>query len=93
MNKNINSISEEAAEYASSRIDDSDEDWSFRFDRDYDEKFAELIIKECLDEIESYKIPVGNSPVGELAAEWTIEALLQIRDSIKEKFEMTNENN
>ena len=37
-----------ASKYASSRIDDSDEDWSFQFERDYDTKFTKLIIKECL---------------------------------------------
>lgn len=48
--------------------------------------FAELIIKECLDQIESYKIPCGNSPTGELACEWTYDALKTIRDDIKETF-------
>jgi len=50
------------------------------------EKFAELIIQECLDQIESYKIPCGNSPSGEMACEWTYDALKSIRDDIKETF-------
>lgn len=50
------------------------------------EKFAELIIKECIDKIETHRIRVGNSPAGELAAEWTYDSLLVIRDKIKEHF-------
>ena len=26
------------------------------------EKFAKLIVQECIDKIETYRIPVGNSP-------------------------------
>jgi len=50
------------------------------------EKFAELIVKECIDKIETYRIPVGNSSSGELACEWTYDALKEIRDEIKEHF-------
>ena len=50
------------------------------------EKFAELIVKECIDKIETYRIPVGNSRSGELAYEWTYNALKEIRDEIKETF-------
>jgi hypothetical protein len=44
----------------------------------------ESMVQECIDQIESYQIPVGNSPAGELASEWTYDALSTIRDSIKE---------
>jgi hypothetical protein len=37
----------------------------------------------CLQIIETYRIPCGNSAAGELAAEWTYDALLQIRNDIK----------
>ena len=50
------------------------------------EKFAKLIIQRCIDEIETYRIPVGNSAAGELACEWTYDALETIRDNIKEHF-------
>jgi hypothetical protein len=50
------------------------------------EKFAELIINQCIDKIETYRIPVGNSSSGELACEWTYAALKEIRDDIKETF-------
>ena len=49
-------------------------------------KFAELIVKECIDKIETYRIPVGNSAAGEMACEWTYDALKEIRDEIKEHF-------
>lgn len=49
-------------------------------------KFAKLIIQECLNKIETYEIPIGNSPAGELACEWTYDALKSIRDDIKETF-------
>ena len=49
-------------------------------------KFAELIVRECIDKIETYRIPVGNSRSGELACEWTYNALKEIRDDIKETF-------
>jgi hypothetical protein len=51
-------------------------------------KFAELIIQSCIDKIETYRIPVGNSASGELACEWTYAALREIRDDIKESFEI-----
>ena len=50
------------------------------------EKFATLIIQECIDKIETYRIPVGNSAAGEMACEWTYDALKEIRDEIKENF-------
>ena len=50
------------------------------------EKFAELIVQECIDKIETHRIPVGNSAAGEMACEWTYAALIEIRDEIKEHF-------
>ena len=53
---------------------------------DWFDKFAELVINDCIDKIETYRIPVGNSSAGEMACEWTYEALKEIRDEIKEHF-------
>ena len=55
------------------------------------EKFAELIVQQCIDIIETYRIPCGNSAAGELACEWTYDALKDIRDEINEKFAMNDE--
>jgi len=49
-------------------------------------KFARLILKDCIDKIETHRIPVGNSPAGELACTWTYDALKEIIDEIKEHF-------
>jgi len=50
------------------------------------EKFALLIVQECIHKIETYQISVGNSPAGEMACDWTYDALKEIRDDIKETF-------
>jgi len=39
----------------------------------------------CLDVLEDHLIPVGNSASGEMAAEWTLIALREIREKIKAK--------
>jgi len=51
-------------------------------------KFTNLVVNQCIDSIETYRIPVGNSAAGELACEWTYDALKDIRDEIKEKFDL-----
>ncbi len=55
------------------------------------QKFAQLIIKECIEEIETYRIPVGNSAAGEIACEWTYDALKDIRQNIKDRFGISSE--
>ena len=50
------------------------------------ESFAELIVRECINKIETHQIPVGNSAAGEMACEWTYAALKEIRDEIKQHF-------
>ena len=49
-------------------------------------EFAELIVRECINKIETYHIPVGNSAAGEMACEMTYSALKEIRDEIKQHF-------
>ena len=39
--------------------------------------------EECIKIIEAYQIPVGNSPAGEMARDWTYDALKEIRDQIR----------
>ena len=54
--------------------------------KEFSQKFAELIVKECIDKIETHRIPVVNSASGEMACEWTYASLKEIRDEIKEHF-------
>jgi hypothetical protein len=47
---------------------------------------AEAVAAEreaCMKIVKEYQIPVGNSPAGELACDWTYDALQQIRDEIR----------
>lgn len=50
------------------------------------EQLVKLTALECIDKLETYRIPVGNSASGELACEWTYDALKEIRDDIRETF-------
>ena len=59
--------------------------WTYSEDLD-PEKFALSVVKECIDKIETYRIPVGNSAAGEMACEWTYDALKEVRDEIKQHF-------
>ena len=51
------------------------------------ERFATLVAsaerEACLDVIETHRIPVGNSSAGEMACEWTYEALKEISATIR----------
>ena len=55
------------------------------------ERFAALVAaaerEACIDIIETYRIPVGNSAAGEMACEWTYDALHEIRDAIRARGE------
>lgn len=39
----------------------------------------------CAKIIEAHQVPVGNSAAGELAAEWTMDALREIRAAIRSR--------
>jgi hypothetical protein len=87
MNERIKELSKQAEQYALDKANEgNDEDYDYSFDDDFQEKFAELIVRECLDKIETHRIPVGNSAAGEMACEWTYDALMEIRDEIKQHF-------
>ena len=58
----------------------------YALDHEFEQRFAESIIQECIDKIETHRIPVGNSAAGEMACEWTYSALKEVRDEIKEHF-------
>lgn len=52
-------------------------------------RFADVVAaaerEACIKILESYQIPVGNSPAGELACDWTYDALKRLRDEIRER--------
>lgn len=39
--------------------------------------------ERCVRILEAYRVPVGNSAAGEMAADWTMEALHEIRAAIR----------
>ena len=50
------------------------------------ERFAELIVRECIEIVETQRVPIYSSRSGEMAAKWTMNALRECRDEIKEHF-------
>lgn len=42
-----------------------------------------LTRQRCVQILETYQVPVGNSAAGEMAAEWTMDALREVRDAIR----------
>ena len=82
MNERIKELAEQAgAEFYANTILVNGKDAD-----DLMRKFAELLVGECINKIETHQIPVGNSAAGEMACEWTYAALKEIRDEIKEHF-------
>jgi hypothetical protein len=81
MNKRIQDLMYHAGLTASGCWDEMDD-----YDRKAIEKFGQLIVRECVEIIETQRVPVGNSPAGEMAAKWTMDALRECRDEIKEYF-------
>jgi hypothetical protein len=39
--------------------------------------------ERCVQIVAAYQVPVGNSAAGEMAAEWTMDALREVRDAIR----------
>ena len=81
MNSRIQALAEQAEDWT------DDQNFYESDYRDYlMEKFAELIVQECIDKIDTYQIPVGNSAAGEMACECTYNALKEIRNNNKVQF-------
>lgn len=53
----------------------------------YAEAYAKAAVaavyEQCVRIIEGYQVPVGNSAAGEMAAEWTMDALREVREAIR----------
>jgi hypothetical protein len=88
MNERIKVLADQAKKYAlDAMIKITDKEQALKvYSETYDTKLAELIVRECVDKIETHRIPVGNSAAGEMACEMTYDALMEIRDEIKEHF-------
>ena len=89
MNERIEKLAVEARQYAFGEVENSQDptEWSTKYYNEmFEQKFAELIVRECIDKIETHRIPVGNSAAGEMACEMTYSALMEIRDEIKQHF-------
>ena len=95
MNERIKQLSKQAGDYVNETYTGPVrsktpgkiwEDGHIGWHTQFNQKFAELIVRECIDKIETHEIPVGNSAAGEMACEWTYAALKEIRDEIKEHF-------
>ena len=84
MNERIQELWDKAATASAAYPSGQNNSWETQVD--FMDKFAELIVRECIDKIETHRIPVGNSVAGEMACEWTYSALHEIRDDIKEHF-------
>ena len=50
-----------------------------------DLEVARLVLEGAAKVLTDYQIPVGNSAAGELACQWTYDALKECRDKIKIK--------
>ena len=81
MNERIKELERQATETVKCGLNGTSTTESFNR-----KKFAELIVRECIDKIETHRIPVGNSAAGEMACEMTYSALMEIRDEIKLHF-------
>lgn len=88
MNQRIQELWNKAAESTAAYPSGQNNSWETQVN--FIDKFAELIVRDCVDKIETYRIPVGNSRSGELACEWTYSALKEIRDDICELFGVNN---
>ena len=87
MQNRIEELARKARALATTK--DAFEEYDVYFDAEkFEHVFAELIAKDCIHYIETHRIPVGSSAAGEMACEWTYDALKSIRDEIKEHFEI-----
>jgi hypothetical protein len=68
------------------RLRDRSLAWADALDADAADRIEQLeaALNKCVDIVETYRIPVGNSAAGEMACEWTYDALKQIRDDMKD---------
>ena len=73
MNERIKELSKQAEQYALDKANEgNDEDYDYSFDDDFQEKFAELIVRECIDIADEYD-GVGSTIVGRMKQHFGVE--------------------
>ena len=59
MNERIKLLAKQAEQYALDKANEgNDEDYDYSFDDDFQEKFAQLIVAECMQQVEEQYLPV-----------------------------------
>ena len=87
MNERIRELSKQAFEYTLDRLNSGLE---FRdFQPIWSEKFAELIVKECIDKITTYDLVPGHSAKWEDIYDIHTRLLQDLGEELKEHFEVT----
>ena len=82
MNEKIKIFAEQAEQYALDKANEgNDKDYDYSFDDDFQEKFAELIVRECIGCCEQ----VISDPVPESVDTW-LNGGSQCIDEIKQHF-------
>jgi hypothetical protein len=84
MNERVKKLKLAASLWCDENIPDQWSDEINGYGVAWEEKFAELIVQECIRIVETQKVSVGNSVAGEMAAEWTMDALRECREEIRE---------
>ncbi len=79
MNERIRELAEQANYLATEKEFPYDEDWFYL----YNKKFAELIVKECVAELESVKVNEYRTDVYDIGYD---DGLTQAVETIKEHF-------
>lgn len=59
-------------------------EWPHSHEELRDLEVARIVMKAAANVLSEHRIPVGNSAAGEMACEWTYEALKECRDQIKQ---------
>ena len=88
MNERIKELAEQAREFATTRHPVSNIVLSVNSEK-FEEKFAELIVKECIDKITTYDLVPGHSAKWEDIYDIHARLLQDLGEELKEHFGVT----
>jgi len=80
MNERIKELADEA------RIKPMGSSWAYRLSDEFEEKFAELIVQECIDKITTYDLVPGHSAKWEDIYDIHSMLLQDLGEELKEHF-------